>query len=72
LHNPRISSSPEGQTKLGVGSERGDEVVVRRAERCSFADIHAALFPNGPPEAKSVEEMDEGMAEYMRKKHEGV
>jgi AbrB family looped-hinge helix DNA binding protein len=72
----QISVPAEVLKKLGVGPgsviewvERGDEIVVRRVGRYSCAEIHAALFSNGPPKAKSVEEMDEAIAEYMRKKH---
>jgi antitoxin PrlF len=44
-------------------------VVVRRRGKFTSDDIHRALFPDGPPKARTVEEMDEGIREHMRKKH---
>jgi AbrB family looped-hinge helix DNA binding protein len=62
--------------KLGVGpgsmlewEEREDEVIVRRAGAYTSEDIRAALFGNTPPKPVSVEDMDEGIAEYMRERH---
>lgn len=47
----------------------GVTVTVRRARKYTSDDIHKVLFPDGPPKARTVEEMDEGIAEYMRRKH---
>ena len=62
--------------KLGVepGStlqwiERGDEVVVKRRAGSTFEEMHKILFPDGPPKRRSLKEMDEGIAQYMREKH---
>jgi len=72
----QISVPAEVRRKLGVGpgstiawEEDGDRIVVTRAKKYSSLDIHRALFPNGPPPRKTLKEMDEGIAEYMRKKH---
>ncbi len=72
----QISVPVEIRRKLGVGpgavlewSERGDEVVVRRAGSFSSEDIHRTLFPNGKPAARSVEEMDEAIRRHLRAKH---
>jgi AbrB family looped-hinge helix DNA binding protein len=72
----RISVPAEVQRKLGVGpgstiawEEEGDKIVVTRAEKYSSEDIHKALFPDGPPKRRSIEEMDEGIRSYLRKKH---
>jgi hypothetical protein len=46
----------------------GDEIVVRRAGRFSFEDIRRALFKN-PPKAHSLDELKEGIREYIRKRH---
>ena len=66
----------EIRRKLGVGpgsilewEEEGDKVFVRRAGRYSWEDIHRALFPDGPPPHHTIEEMDEGILRYIRKKH---
>ena len=62
--------------KLGVepGSTlqwtvRGDEVVVKRRVGSSFEDMHKILFPNGPPKRRTLKEMDDGIAQYIREKH---
>jgi len=72
----RISVPAEIRRRLGVkpGStlewvESDGKIVLQRAEGYTFEDIHKALFPDGPPPYKSVEEMDEGIAEYMRERH---
>jgi hypothetical protein len=44
-------------------------VVVRKAGRYTSEDIHRAIFPRGIPRAKKVEEFDEGVRRYMKKKH---
>jgi antitoxin PrlF len=72
----QISVPAEIRKKLGVGpgsllewSEQGEEVVVRRAGRSSFEDVHAAVFPDGAPERKSNSELKEGIRNRMRKRH---
>ena len=52
--------------KLGVGpgsvlewEENGDQIVVRRAGRYSSEDIRQALFPEGPPKTRTLEELDD-------------
>jgi hypothetical protein len=42
--------------------------VVRRATTFTSEDIHRALFRK-PPRAKTIEEMKEGVARYMKKRH---
>jgi hypothetical protein len=49
--------------------EEGDAVVVRKAGRYTSEDIHRAIFPQGKPAAKKVEEFDKGVRRYMKKKH---
>jgi AbrB family looped-hinge helix DNA binding protein len=72
----QISVPVEVRKRLGVGpgsviewEEEGDKIVVRRAGGTSFKEIHRAVFPDGPPKVRTVAEMDEGVADYMRKKH---
>lgn len=72
----QISIPAKIRKKLGLGpgsiiewDESGDEIVVRRAGRYSFEDINKMLFPEGPPEPVSVEEMDEAIRTHIRKKH---
>ena len=72
----QISVPAEVRRKLGLGpgsvlewDEEDGKVVVRRVGRYTSEEMHKALFPNGPPAPRTVEEMDEGIREYMRKKH---
>jgi AbrB family looped-hinge helix DNA binding protein len=72
----QISVPAELRKKLGVGpgsllewSEQGDEVIVRRAGRSSFEDVHAAVFPEGAPALKTARELKEGIRNRMRKRH---
>ena len=72
----QISVPAEVRRKLGVGpgsvlewDEQDGAIVVRRAGRYTSEDIRRLLFPDGPPQRRSVKEMDAGIAEYMRKKH---
>lgn len=71
----QISVPVEIRRKLGLGpgsvlewEEEGDRVIVRRAGRYSSEDIHRAVFSRVPT-ARSAEEMKQGIAEHMRKKH---
>ena len=72
----QISVPAAVRKKLGVGpgsildwEERDGEIVVRRAGRFTFEDIRKKLFPKGPPKAKTVEEMDEGMRREIRRRY---
>lgn len=84
MGKPRTKVTSQGQTsvpaeirqRLGLApgttlewDEQGDHVVVRRVGKYTSLDIHRALFPDGPPPRKTLEEMDEGIAEYMREKY---
>ena len=46
----------------------GDVAKVRRVGTYTFADVHRTLFPK-PPKPRSLEEMKEGIAKYVRGKH---
>ncbi len=66
----------EVRRQLGVGpgsviewEERNGEIVVRRAGRYTSAEIHAALFPGGPPLPKSATDLKDGIRRRMRKRH---
>jgi AbrB family looped-hinge helix DNA binding protein len=72
----QVSVPAEIRRRLGIqpGSilewdEEGDKIVVRRAGLYSFADIRKALFGSKKPKARTVEEMDEGIRNYMRKRY---
>lgn len=72
----QISVPAKVRKKLGLapGSvlewhEQGGEVFVRRASRYTSQDVHDAIF-TAPPKAKSPAEMDQGIRDRMRRKHE--
>jgi AbrB family looped-hinge helix DNA binding protein len=72
----QISVPAEVRRKLGIGpgsilewDEEGDAVVVRKAGRYSSQDIHRAIFPNGVPTPKKLEDFDRGVRRYMKEKH---
>ena len=71
----QISVPAEIRKKLGLGpgsviewEDEGDRVVVRRATRYSSEDIHRAVFAKAP-RPRSIEELKQGVAEHIRKKH---
>jgi len=72
----QISVPAAVRRKLGVGpgsilewDEEEGKIVVRRLGRYTFEDIHKALFGDKPPKPHTIEEMDEGIRTYMRKKY---
>jgi len=72
----QISIPVEVRKKLGVGpgssiewDKEGDKIVVRRSGKYTFEDIRRVLFPKGPPKYHTVEEMDEGIRQLMRRRH---
>jgi len=72
----QISVPAEVRKRLGLGpgsviewEEKDGEMIVRRAGKYTSEDIHRYLFPDGPPPRKSLKELKEGIAQYMREKH---
>lgn len=59
----------EGRWK--TTAEKKGSVSAEASKKYSFEAIHAALFPDGPPKPKSLEELKEGIREYMRKAARG-
>jgi AbrB family looped-hinge helix DNA binding protein len=71
----QISVPAEIRKELGIGPgsvlewhHHGDDIVVRKAGKYSFEDIRRALFPKRP-RAHSLEELKEGIADYIQEKH---
>ncbi len=73
----QITVPAEVRRRLGVApgavlewEEEKGRVFVRRSGRFTSEDIHRVLFPKGTPsQAVSVEEMDEGIRQHLRRKH---
>jgi AbrB family looped-hinge helix DNA binding protein len=72
----QISVPVDVRRKLGIGpgsilewEEDGDRIVVRRSGRFSSGDIHSALFGRQTLQARSVEELKEGVRRYARKRY---
>ncbi|MGO9008006.1 MAG: AbrB/MazE/SpoVT family DNA-binding domain-containing protein [Beijerinckiaceae bacterium] len=70
----QISVPAEVRKKLGIGpgsvlewDEQGDDIVVRRAGRYTFADVHHAIFPEELE--KGLLDVKAGVRKYMRKQH---
>jgi len=73
----QVSVPAKVRQKLGVGpgsvlewDEDGDQMIVRKAGRHSSEDIHRALFPKTPTR-RTVEEMQDGIRRYIKKRHAG-
>jgi hypothetical protein len=49
--------------------EEGEKIVVRRAGRFTWEDAHRALFPEGPPQPRTLEELKEGIRRHMRERY---
>ena len=71
----QISVPSKVRQKLGLrpGSvlewdEDGERIVVRKAGRYSFEDIHRVLFPK-PPKPASLSDLKESIRRRMRKRH---
>lgn len=72
----QVSVPAEVRRRLGLApgsvlqwDADGDLVVVRRAHRCSSADVHTALFPEGPSKGHSLRELKDGVRRNVLKRH---
>ena len=72
----QISVPASVRRKLGVGpgsilewEEDSGKIVVRRSGRYSSEDIRKSLFGAKPPQRHTLEELKEGISQYIRKKH---
>jgi AbrB family looped-hinge helix DNA binding protein len=71
----QISVPAEIRKEYGIGPgsvlewhRSGHDLVVRKAGKYTFEDIRRALFPKRP-RAHSLEELKEGIADYIQEKH---
>ena len=72
----QISVPTEVRKKLGVGpgsvlewTERGGQMVVRKAGRFSSQDVHEALFGAGTRIAGEPADVGAGIRRYIRRRH---
>ena len=72
----QISVPAEVRRKLGLGPGSvlewdgiGDRIIVRRAARYTSEDLHRAAFPDGRPTAHSLEDLKDGVKQYMKTRH---
>jgi antitoxin PrlF len=72
----QVSVPAEVRRKLGVApgsvlqwDEEGQEIVVRRSGRYSSEDLHRALFPEGAPRRRTLNELDAGARRYAKKRY---
>ncbi|PYS30800.1 MAG: AbrB/MazE/SpoVT family DNA-binding domain-containing protein [Acidobacteria bacterium] len=66
----------EVRRKLGIGpgsvlewDDEGEAVVVRRAGRYTSEDVHRAIFPQGVPARRTLDELAEGIRRHIKKRH---
>lgn len=71
----QISVPTEVRRRLGIGpgsvlewDEEGERIVVRRAGRYTSEDVHRALF-NEAPEPRSLDQLKEGVRQYVKSRH---
>jgi antitoxin PrlF len=72
----QISVPAEVRRRLGIGpgsiiewNEEGDQIVVRRKGKYTFADIRRALFPDGPPKRVSIKQMKEAIGQGIAERY---
>jgi len=72
----QISVPAAVRRKLGIGpgsilewDEEEGKIVVRRLGRYTFEDIHKAVFADKPKKKLTVEDMDEAIGTYIRKRY---
>ncbi|HEX7190444.1 MAG TPA: AbrB/MazE/SpoVT family DNA-binding domain-containing protein [Thermoanaerobaculia bacterium] len=70
----RITVPAEIRRKLGIGpdavlewQEDGERVIVRRAERYTFEDIHRAAFSR-KPKPRKLNELKQAISRHIRAK----
>ena len=72
----QISVPAEVRRRLGVGpgsilewEEEGERIVVRRAAKYTWDEVHRAVFPDGPPKPRSLAELKQGIRQYARERY---
>jgi antitoxin PrlF len=72
----QVSVPAEVRRRLGIAAgsvlewdEDGGQIVVQRAGQYTSEDIHRTLFPEGSRKPRTLEELRDGIRQYIRKKH---
>ena len=72
----QISVPAEVRRKLGLGpgsvlewEEHGNEVLIRRAGRCSSEEVSVALFGNKAPKPQTLSQLKAGLRAAVKKRH---
>jgi AbrB family looped-hinge helix DNA binding protein len=72
----QISVPAEIRRKFGIGpgsvlewDAEGEKIVLRRAGKYTFEDIHRVAFPDGPPKPRTLKELKQGIEQYIRERH---
>lgn len=70
----QISVPAEIRQKLGIGpgsilewEDDDDRIIVRRVGRYSSEEIHQALFPDGVPPRRSLNDLKAGIRKHIGK-----
>jgi len=69
-----VPAAVRKKLRIGPGSvlewdQQGDQIVVRRADRYAWDDVRKALFPKGPPQSHTLDELKHGRKTYIRRKY---
>lgn len=72
----QVSVPAEVRKKLGIGpgsvlqwDEEEGKVVIRRVGRFSSEELHAALFPDRPRKARSLDDLKASLRQHIKAKH---
>ena len=72
----QISVPAAVRQRLGVGpgsvlewNEEGEKIIVRRSARYTSDDIHRAVFPDGRPKSRTLEELKQGIRRDVQERH---
>lgn len=72
----QITVPADVRRQLGVGPGsvllwewRDGELVVRRAGKCTSAEIHEAVFGDAAPSRSTPRDIKQGIRKYIRQRH---
>jgi hypothetical protein len=61
--------SPDELAELRDWLEEPRDATLQKSGKYTSEDIHRVLFPNGPPEPRTLEELKQDLEESIREKH---